>query len=608
MPGPNYWQQRADYDIHVTLDTSAEKIDGAETIQYTNNAPTALYFIWLQLDQNAFRPDSEFSLLNARRPHSKEGLVIDRISIDRSVVVPTIIGTRARVDLPHPVSARGGRVRIVIAFHFVVPLQDVPRMGHRGSVFLLGQWYPRMTVYDDVHGWNTDEYDGREFYLEYGDFNYEVTLPAAYTVVGSGVLTNPVQVLTRDQRLRLARARRGAQVVSVITADEARDTASRRNIRTTKTWQFVARNVRDVAWAAAPDFRWDATSSNGVLCQALYPVDSSQILEHAAEFTRWTIKWFSEHLAQFPFPQQTTVAAGPAMEYPMLGSIDRFTKEHPGSLSSLFYVINHESGGHQYFPMVVGSDERRYAWMDESLNGVYNAIATEDAICEGLFHAELRPWFPFHTDERILSARKQHFVFYEPVALAALRDQVIGRETFDLAIKTYYRRWANRHPTPDDFFQTLANVTGQDLTWFWSEFDYQQDVLDLGIDGVFVDKSVVSPTSSSGVKSVVRVHRYTTFLFPIALRVKFADGTMRDLHVPASWITPSSVDIPVWGNTAVVGARLWPAQMRDMSQDSTQPSENSGRGLPLGSVPDVNSVNDAWGDAPTVGVVSTVCR
>ena len=279
--------------------------------------------------------------------------------------------TMGRIDLEQPLAPKGGRLTITMNYAFRVPEHGSDRMGRDGTLYEIAQWYPRMAVYDDIRGWNTDPYFGQgEFYLEYGDIDYSVTAPAGYTIAGSGVLQNAAEVLTAAQRERLARAARSDSTVAIITDDEARATPT----PGTRTWRFRAQNVRDVAWAGAPDFRWDAANANGVLAQAYYQIaKAGKAWEQAAEQTAWTIRNYSELFFRYPYPQATSVA-GPVggMEYPM------FVMVHYGDPKddpkSIFGTINHEHG-HEWFPMIVGSNERRYAWQDEGFNTYINAFA-----------------------------------------------------------------------------------------------------------------------------------------------------------------------------------------------------------------------------------------
>lgn len=588
-PGPEYWQQRADYKITATLDTTARSITGLVQIHYTNNSPDTLHYAWLQLDQNLYRPGSAGSMLFPADSRwgvrgFRGGYTLTDVRVGGQSATPRINDTMMRLDFPRAVKPRGGTIDIAMKFSFVVPDHGSDRMGRDGPLYEIAQWYPRMAVYDDVAGWNTDLYLGQgEFYLEYGDIDFAVTVPAGYTVAASGILQNADEVLTAVQRTRLARAARTTSVVPVITAEEARA----RKTAGTRTWRFRAEKVRDVAWAAAPDFRWDATSWNGILAQAYYEwPKSGKSWEAAAEETQWTIRHFSETFATYPYPQATSVA-GPVggMEYPM------FVMVSGGEDSlSTFSTINHEHG-HEWFPMVVGSNERRYAWMDEGFNTYINTFAKElrwrDTV---MIESMMNNWksavaagtdVPVMTHADNIPPTSLGAIGYRKpaVLLLTLRNHVVGRELFDAAFREYIRNWSFKHPTPGDFFRTIENAAGRDLSWYWREFFYTTDLLDIAIDGVTHEQQ------SGESVALVKLHRRTPAVFPVRLRVKYSNGTSRDFDLPVNiWANGDVFEAVIPAPFAVVGARLWP--------DS--------------SVPDWESSNDTWGDPPPANPVRKV--
>ena len=584
-PGPAYWQQRADYTIEAALDTASKSVSGAVTIRYTNNSPDTLRFVWLQLDQNLYRPASKGSLLYPAESRwgvrgFQGGYDISALTVNGRAAEGRVDDTMMRIDLASPLAPGGATVTISMRFAFRVPEHGSDRMGRDGTLYEIAQWYPRMAVFDDVRGWNTDPYLGQgEFYLEYGDIDYSVTVPAGYVVAGSGVLQNPTDVLTAAQRDRLSRAQRSDSIVAVITREEA-DAAGRRAVPGTRTWRFRAERVRDVAWAAAPDFRWDATSWNGIVTQAYYQFPKAgRAWESAAEQTRWSIRTYSELWYPYPYPQATSVA-GPVggMEYPM------FVMVHYGTAdpASIFGTIDHEHG-HEWFPMLVGSNERRYAWMDEGFNTYINAFSNERRYPgTSAFPGYVANWrqvvqngtqSPLMTPpDRIDPGALGAIGYRKPGAvLLTLRDDVIGREAMDRAMREYARRWAFKHPTPGDFFRTVENVSGEDLAWFWRAFFYGTDVLDIAIEGVRTVEQ------EGGRVAQIALRRNTSVPFPVAVRLKFADGSTQDVRLPVQiWRAGTAYTASVPVNGSVVGARLWPGA----------------------SVPDWNTSNDSWGDAP----------
>jgi len=580
-PGPDYWQQRADYTIAVSLDTTEQRVAGTVTIRYTNNSPDTLRFVWLQLDQNLYRPGSKGSMLFPADSRwgvrgFQGGYDIEALQVNGRPASMHVDDTMGRIDLEQPIPPKGGRLTVTMSYAFRVPEHGSDRMGRDGTLYEIAQWYPRMAVYDDIRGWNTDPYFGQgEFYLEYGDIDYSITAPAGYTIAGSGVLQNAAELLTTVQRERLARASRSDSTVAIITDDEARATPT----SGTRTWRFRAQNVRDVAWAGAPDFRWDAVNANGVLAQAYYQIaKAGKAWEQAAEQTAWTIRNYSELFYKYPYPQATSVAGTVGgMEYPM------FVMVHYGDPKddpkSIFGTVNHEHG-HEWFPMIVGSNERRYAWQDEGFNTYLNAFALErrtpgTSPYPGYVNnwrqtVENRIDAPLMTPPDRIAARALGALGYRKpaVVLLALRDNVVGRATFDRAFREYTQRWAFKHPSPGDFFRTIENVSGMDLGWYWRSFWYSTDVLDIGIDNVSMRQQQGQNTA------VIALRRYTPVPFPIRLRLLFRDNTTQDVAMPVEvWSQGERIEAVVTVKTAVIGARLWPE----------------------GIVPDWNATNDAWG-------------
>jgi hypothetical protein len=595
VPGPDYWQQIADYTITASLDTGAAHLNGSVQIRYTNNSPDTLRYVWVQVDQNLYRTGSKGSALFPADSRwgvrgFQGGYDLTDVRVNGTPVRPRIDDTMMRLDLPTPLTPGGGKTTIVIKYFFRVPQHGSDRMGRDSALFEIAQWYPRMAVYDDVRGWNTDPYLGQgEFYLEYGDVDYSVTVPAGYTVAGSGVLQNPGEVLSAEQRSRLTAASRSGDVVQIINQPEAAASKTR-PVAGTKTWRFRAQHVRDVAWAGAPDFRWDATSWNGVLAQAYYEFPKAgKAWEHAAEQTQWTIRQYSQLFFPYPYPQATSVA-GPVggMEYPMFVMV-HYGNDDP---ASIFGTINHEHG-HEWFPMIVGSNERRYAWMDEGFNTYLNAFANEARYPgQNAYPGYLKNWddavtqgtqSPLMTAPDNIDASALGAIGYRKpaVVLLTLRNHVVGPDLFDTAFREYVRSWAFKHPTPGDFFRSVENSTGEDLSWFWHSFFYTTDVLDIGID------SVSMRTSQGQTFAVIALRRNTSIPFPVRLRVGYADGTTRDFSLPINiWARGNRFDAVLPGRGPVTGVRLWPDP----------------------SVPDWNPSNDTWGNPPPANAAGPVTR
>ncbi|MDQ2890131.1 MAG: M1 family metallopeptidase [Gemmatimonadota bacterium] len=554
-PGNRYWQQRADYDLHATLDTASKSLRGSMTMRYTNNSPDTLRFIWVQTEQNAFRPGSLNTLVFA--PDSRFGSrsfvggdVIDHfdqvIAGRRSAVHLRDNGTVTKVDLAQPL-APGQTATFDAAWHFLIPEHGADRMGREGALYELAQWYPRVNVYDDVRGWNTEPYLGQgEFYLEYGDFNLSITVPAGYIVASTGTLENAREVLTPAEVSRLAKAATSAAPVAIVTAQDLSSGAARVRTSGTMTWRFKAHNVRDMAWAASPEYQWDASSWKGVLAQAYYRPSAAAIWNDAADQSRMSIQEYSERWFMYPYPQISAVE-GPisGMEYPMLAmearSRDKF---------DLYNVVTHEIG-HNWFPMIVGSNERMHFWQDEGLNTFINTFSEarrypqngdqmqRAAQERGEIEAteRLNVDVPIEQGPDRIDPRKLGFTEYTKVSvgLQLLRQEVLGPEAFDDAFREYIRRWAFKHPTPTDFFRTMESVGGERLDWFWREWFYENTHFDQAIESV-------QTADSAGTQHVSVVYgNRARGVLPVYARFTFSDGTTQDFKYPALvWSTNSA--------------------------------------------------------------------
>jgi len=616
-PGREYWQQRVDYTIKVALDTAEARLSGTTSIRYTNNSPDTLRYVWLQLDQNLFRPGSTGSLLFASESRFggagfKGGFEIDRVTqcVDtagqrgggavqprrrargrRPAATPApprcpAVSLRTRVDdtmmymdLVRPI-APGSSTVFELSYAFNVPQHGADRMGRDGSLYEMAQWYPRMAVYDDVSGWNTDQYLGQgEFYLEYGNIDYEVTLPAGYIVAGTGLLQNPADVLTRTQRERLAAAAAADTTVHILTEPELRSGAARPTPEGSLTWRFRAENVRDAAWAASPEYLWDASAWQGVLVQSFYRPSAVETWKDAARMSRYSVQEYSTRWFRYPYPQISAIE-GPVsgMEYPMVAMEARGQ-----SGPDLFRVVTHEIG-HSWYPMIVGSDERRYAWMDEGFNTFINTFAEEgfwqrndsavrvrerDLVIRTDQAPTAQPMMTpanrYKTSGNLLS-----LAYVKPsIALLALRHKVLVPTVFDSAFREYTRRWAFKHPQPADFFRTIEEVSGRDLSWFWRGFFYTTAALDQSVEEV--KQEIGGPTQ-------VTVANLGGAVMPVELQLSFDDGTTQLVRLP----------VEIW----YLGDRY--AYADHSGKTITGATVN-----PDGTLPDAMPTNDAW--KPTDG-------
>jgi len=567
-PGPRYWQQRVDYAIDATLDAERNVLAGRETIRYTNNSPVALPYLWLFLDQNICAPSSVTNRLNQPPLRFQEstfdfsclgfagGMTVESVRAAGRDLPREVLGTTMRVDLPAPLAPEASAT-LEIVWRFPIPEYGAGRMAREGSLYEMAWWYPRLAVYDEIRGWNHDPYIGAgEFYLEYGRFEVSLTLPARFVVAATGALQNPEQVLTASQRERLAAARRSATPVAVIGAAEAGRPGTRPTTAGTLTWRFVADSVRDFAFAASPEFRWDAAGWDGILIQTLYR-PAAPLWDEAIKMAQHTIRHFSERLYRYPY-SHATVIEGPiaGMEYPMLVFVAGPTREN------LHFTLMHELG-HQWYPMVVGSNERLYPWMDEGFNTFIDIEASEDYFRGTAYgdtvgrmqlniysqHAVPGQEQPLGT--RPVESRDLFWTAYQKPALMMnlLRFEVLGKDRFDRAFRAYTAAWAYKHPTPADFFRMMRNETGMDLDWFWRGWLYTTARLDQAIDSVTAGRE--GPE--------VHLSNRGTMVMPAELALTFAGGQTETVALPVDmWNLGSRFTYRVKGGGRLTGAVLDP--------------------------------------------------
>ena len=582
-PGPDYWQQEASYTIQATLDTATQTLRGSERIHYVNHSPDSLVFVWMQVEQNIFAANSITYTLNQPPLVFAGGVsfdftgkgfigggVMEKFEAAGKPLARTPYGTMMRVELPAPL-APGAAIDFDVAWHFPIPPYGGGRMGRIGTrLYELGQWYPRLVVYDDVNGWNPLPYIGAgEFYLEYGDYDVTLTVPAGFVLGGTGTVQNPEAVYTADQRARLARALTSDTAVGIITRAEA--TANHAPRTGSKVWHLTAKNVRDFAWCASPDYRWDASGYNGIQINTLSRPDA-KAWDESNRMARFTIKYFSETWYPYPWPQATTCEGlVEGMEYPMITFVPALPKRE-----DQFWDMMHEFG-HEWFPMTVGSDERRYPWMDEGFNSFIDYGAAEsyfrgtaygDTVRRELLSAaqvsavagKEQPMIDKPVEQRDLA-----WAAYQkpPLMLTLLRDAVLDSATFNHAFREYIRRWAFKHPQPADFFRTMSNVTGRDLDWFWREWVFTTARLDQAVDSVGGSKDT----------AYVYLSNRGQMVMPVTLELTYADGSRETRALP----------IEMWNLGSRFTARV--ATPKPLAAVTVDPKR---------IYPDVDRTNNTW--------------
>ncbi|MGB3618773.1 MAG: M1 family metallopeptidase [Catalinimonas sp.] len=527
-PGHKYWQQQADYDMSLQLDDENQRLSGAETITYYNRSPDPLDYLWVQLDQNVRAKDSDtyktgtrtldddmsFSALRYLQTEAFDGgYKIGAVTDDAGRPLPyTINRTMMRVDLPRTLKP-GGTYKFEITWSYNIQNQrtDGGRSGYEyfaeddNYLYEMAQFYPRMAVYDDVNGWQHKQFLGRgEFALPFGDYRVSITAPADHVVASTGTLQNASQVLTATQRQRLKRAESAETPVLIITPDEALAAEGKR-AGGTKTWVFHADNVRDFAWASSRKFIWDALNvpvgGKDVMAMSYYPKEGNPLWEqYSTESIAHTLRVYSRMTIDYPYPVAISVN-GPVggMEYPMI-CFNGPRPEADGTYTArikygLISVIIHEVG-HNYFPMIINSDERQWTWMDEGLNSFVQFIAEQEWERDypsrrgepykivPYMSAEKDLQVPIMTNSESILQFGNNAYGKPATALNILRETVLGRELFDHAFKVYSERWAFKHPMPADFFRSMEDASGTDLDWFWNGWFYTTDHVDISLDDV----------------------------------------------------------------------------------------------------------------------------
>jgi hypothetical protein len=526
-PGHRYWQQQVDYQIDVEIDEDQHRLRGSERIEYTNNSPDTLRYLWLQLDANIFAPDADRNLIATapgfdRMSYRALARTLEVEKFDGSVQLErvasrgkkldyTVVKTMMRVDLPKPLEP-GKRFTFDVDWNYEINNSDEVggRTGYEhfdedgNTIYEIAQWFPRLAPYDDVNGWQNKAYLGAgEFALEFGDYDVSITVPADHVVAATGELANEKRVLTPVQRRRLEAARKDPSTqVFIVTPEEAAEAEKSRSKRK-KTWRFKANNVRDFAFASSRKFIWDAHrhvgGGNDVLAMSFYPKEGEPLWSrYSTNAIIHTLKVYSRYTFAYPYPVAISVN-GPVggMEYPMIcfnGPRPEEDKTYSKRTKyGLISVIIHEVG-HNFFPMIINSDERQWTWMDEGLNTFVQYLAEQEWEAEYpsrrgeprqiTSYMRSDRQVPIMTNAESLLQRGNNAYGKPATALNILRETILGRELFDFAFREYARRWRFKRPMPSDFFRTMEDASGKDLDWFWRGWFYSTDHTDISIEGI----------------------------------------------------------------------------------------------------------------------------
>ena len=525
-PGHMYYQNRADYSMNITLNDGEQKITGEETITYHNESPDDLEYLWIQLDQNVRAKTSDTykiqtssingaSFNSLKRLHSDfdGGFKVTEVSMDGKPLKHTINKTMMRIDLDTPLKA-GEQVSFNINWWYNV--NNMMEVGGRSGyeyfpkddnrLYVIAQFYPRMCVYNDVEGWQNKQFLGRgEFTVPFGNYKVSLTVPGDHVVASTGTLANASDVLTKEQLERLELARKSDKEPVIIITQKEAEKAEKSRIKSMKTWTFEAENVRDFGWASSKKFIWDAMvvhqETKDVMAMSFYPKEGNPLWEqYSTKAVAQTLKTYSSYTFDYPYPVAISVhAKDQGMEYPMIcfnyGRPDEDGTYSPRMKYGMIGVIIHEVG-HNYFPMIINSDERQWTWMDEGLNTFLQYI-TEQTWERGFpsrrgaaskivdyMKGDKSNISPIMTNSESIHQFGNNAYGKPATALNILRETIMGRELFDHAFKTYAQRWMFKHPTPVDFFRTMEDASAVDLDWFWRGWFYSTDHVDISMDDV----------------------------------------------------------------------------------------------------------------------------
>ncbi|MDF3026286.1 MAG: putative aminopeptidase [Fluviicola sp.] len=526
-PGHGYYQQKADYKMSLTLDDTKQMIRGEEVITYTNNSPDVLEYLWLQLDQNIFKPDSDSKLIAVEKMEDFQSIK----DVERKLMtfeggfniemVATVNGEKMRYAINKtmmridPAKPLGPKQSISFRIKWWYNINDRMKFGGRSGyeyfekdnnyLYTIAQFFPRMCVYNDVEGWQNKQFLGKgEFTLPFGDYEVSITVPSDHVVAGTGELQNGASVMTAEQKQRMEKAKTSNTPVLIVTQAEA-ENAEKNKATATKTWTFKAKNVRDFAFATSRKFMWDAQNTvvkgKNILCMSFYPKEGNPLWErYSTKLVAHTIQTYSKYTIDYPYPVAISVHSNQiGMEYPMI-CFNGGRPNEDGTYSEqtkygMWGVIIHEVG-HNFFPMIINSDERQWSWMDEGLNTFVQYLTEQEwergypsrrgpaAMITDYMRGDQKFISPIMTNSESIWQFGNNAYGKPATALNILRETVMGRELFDFAFKTYCERWKFKHPTPADLFRTMEDASGVDLDWFWRGWFYSTEYVDVSLDYV----------------------------------------------------------------------------------------------------------------------------
>lgn len=611
LPGEDYWQQDVAYVMQVTLDAEHDSLHGTAQITYTNNSPTPLSYLWFNLEQNLFRSQSDGSKFTPpgsrfnNRTQFDGGLKLGAVHVGGQDAKLNVYDTLGRVDLPFPVASHGGRVSLDIEWSFNIPDYGADRMGikkyKQGNVYEMAQWFPSVCKFDDVYGWNTLPYLGQgEFYSDFGSYDVAITVPAGFVVCATGVLQNPTDVLTMAQQERLAQARTSESTVVIRDEAEIADDQSTPSGANAVTWLFRADRVRTFAWTASAATIWDAAGIQWpdgtlTLVQSVYPQEAKEAWSQSTQMLRHSILHYSTQWFRYPYPSATNVnGVCGGMEYPMI--IFCGTTR---SARGLHGVMSHEIG-HSWFPMIVNSDERRHAWMDEGFNTFLNGYDTFAAYtADTADTAGDAAQTDQNQSDNQRGNRRRRFQrsggrfarrrsgISQPIDLPAdqvrpnllgrtqyaqtasglrlLRETILGPDRFDPAFKLYISSWAFKSPQPSDFFRCMENAAGMNLDWFWRGWF---------IEDAKLDQAVVSVNATDSQLTKIELANEQEMVMPVKMKVEFDDGSSQEIDLP----------VYIWYYT-----NLWTTEVPTPGKSITSVVID-----PDNKFPDIDRANNSW--------------